>query len=248
MFEDAIILVDKPLNWTSFDVVKKVKGLTKVKKIGHAGTLDPLATGLLILATGKKTKEIESVQAGRKEYLAEIVLGATSASDDAEFAPGFLSEEVELPELTTSQIEAEIKANFLGEITQLPPNFSAAKSKNGQGKRGYHLARKGLQPELRSKLVQVDEFQIFKLEKIKLKDLNWPLTKPISEAIFEKPVYKFAARIVCGKGTYIRSLARDLGKNLGCGGFMLNLQRTKIADYKLTEALTIDQISKLIVN
>ena len=201
-----VILVDKPLGWTSFQAVKKVKYGIKAKKIGHAGTLDPLATGLLILCTGKMTKQIEGIQSQQKEYTGTIVLGASTPSID-------LETEIDQTYPTDHITEADIhKAAiaFTGEITQTPPIYSAVKI---DGKRAYDIARKGGEAEIKSRQVQVYEFEITQIE---------------------MPNVHF--RIACSKGTYIRSMARDFGLFLGSGAYLTNLLLTKIGDYCVEDA------------
>lgn len=213
--DGVVLLLDKPLTWTSFDVVRKVKNTLRVKKIGHAGTLDPLATGLLILCTGKKTKEIEQIQAQEKEYTGTIRLGETTPSFDLETA---VDQTRPYEHLTEEQIRAATQ-QFIGRIEQTPPLFSAVKI---DGKRAYELARKGQEAEIKSKTV---ELKAFELTRIALPDIDF--------------------RVVCSKGTYIRSLARDLGEALGCGGHLTKLVRTRIGDYQLADAFSIVAIEAL---
>jgi len=204
--EGSVILIDKPLNWTSFDVVKKLKFTLKVKKIGHAGTLDPLATGLLILCTGKMTKTIEQYQAQEKEYTGTITLGATTASYDLETEPENIK-----PYSHLTLADCQTAANkFIGEISQTPPIFSAVKK---DGKRAYELARAGKEVKLNSKLITITAFEI--------------------EA-FNLPEISF--RIKCSKGTYIRSIANDFGEALKTGGYLSSLRRTKIGDFDVEKA------------
>ena len=211
--EGHLILVDKPLQWTSFDVVKKLKYALNLKKVGHAGTLDPLATGLLILCTGKKTKQIEGYQSQGKEYQGTMVLGSTTPSFDLETKP--------TPSVDISMIEEDAiqKAtlNFVGDVEQTPPIFSAVKV---DGKRAYKHARKGEDVKLRSRIVQIDEFTI---TEIKL------------------PKIKFFVR--CSKGTYIRSLVNDFGKSLGVGAYMSQLRRTKIGEFDVNNAQSIEELT-----
>ncbi|MBK6264797.1 tRNA pseudouridine(55) synthase TruB [Marivirga sp. S37H4] len=204
--EGKVILIDKPLNWTSFDVVKKLKFALKVKKIGHAGTLDPLATGLLILCTGKMTKSIEKFQAQKKEYTGDFTLGHITASYDLETEPEFKKE---ITGITKEQC-IEVANSFLGEITQTPPIFSAVKK---DGKRAYELARAGEKFELKSKQVHIEAFEI---------------------TDFDPP--KISFRIVCSKGTYIRSMANDFGEKLGVGAYLSSLRRTKIGEFSVDDA------------
>ncbi len=210
-----IILIDKPLRWTSFDVVKKIRynltkliGLKKLK-VGHAGTLDPLASGLLIICTGRKTKSISEIQNQSKQYEGVICLGSTTPSFDLETEIEFQSSTDHLnKELLNSAVE-----NFIGEIKQVPPLFSAKKI---NGKRAYLHARKGDDIELKENLVQIYSFKITKIE---LPDVHF--------------------HIHCSKGTYIRSIASDYGKYLGVGGYLKELRRTAIGDFSVQNADTI---------
>jgi tRNA pseudouridine55 synthase len=209
--EGQVILIDKPLNWTSFDVVKKLKYTLKAKKIGHAGTLDPLATGLLILCTGKKTKSIESYQAQLKEYTGTITLGATTPSYDLETDP----EDFKDYDHITEEACKEVAKSFLGVIQQTPPIFSAVKK---EGKRAYELARAGKEVKLKSKEIEILAFDITR---------------------FELPELDF--RISCSKGTYIRSIANDFGGKLKVGGYLSSLRRTKIGDFDVNDASDLAQ-------
>lgn len=210
--EGVVLLLDKPLTWTSFDVVRKVKNTLRPPKIGHAGTLDPLATGLLILCTGKKTKEIDQIQAQEKEYEGTFRLGQTTPSFDLETP---VDSEQSCEHLTEADIQAAV-ATFLGKIEQIPPVFSAVKV---DGKRAYELARQGQEAEIRAKTIEIKAFE---LTRIALPEIDF--------------------RVVCSKGTYIRSLARDLGVALGCGAHLTRLVRTRIGEYKLQDAWTIDAL------
>ncbi len=205
-----VILINKPLHWTSADVVKKIRNLVNVK-VGHAGTLDPLATGLLILCTGKFTKKINTYMSQEKEYTGTITIGATTPSYDLENEPGNFKD---YSEVTDLQIQA-IARQFTGEIRQVPPAYSAIK-KNGQ--RAYDLARQGkpVTLELRKITIRAFEMQSAQL-----------------------PVIDF--RVVCSTGTYIRSLAYDVGEALGCGAYLSKLCRTRIGEYALEEALTMEE-------
>lgn len=205
-----VLLFNKPKTWTSFNVVAKVRYLTKEKKVGHAGTLDPLATGLLILCTGKKTKEIQGIQDAEKEYEVEFCLGATTPSYDAEFPPENLKDASHIHRDT---VEAAL-TQFRGEIIQIPPIFSAVKV---NGKRAYQSAREGKEVEIKPRTVQIREFELTQ---------------------FDSP-QKIKARIVCSKGTYIRSLVHDLGQALGVGAYMTELCRTRIGNYSLENAFEI---------
>jgi tRNA pseudouridine55 synthase len=206
------LLFDKPKDWTSFDVVAKVRNLTKAKKVGHAGTLDPLATGLLILCTGRHTKTIEKIQDGDKEYVATVQFGGVTKSYDAEFEP---EEPTDASHLTAPEIEAYLP-EFTGRIIQTPPAFSAVKVK---GQRAYKMARKG-------KDVAVQPRQIT-IESLTLENYD-PVT------------WRGTLRIICSKGTYIRSLAHDLGQRLGTGAYLSDLRRTRIGMYSVADAWTIE--------
>jgi len=216
--EGHLLLVDKPLNWTSFDVVNKIrynlKKLLKVKKIkvGHAGTLDPLATGLLLIATGRFTKKLTALQLEGKTYEGSIKLGCTTASFDAE------QPEENLKDTSHINIEDIEKAlvDFRGEISQVPPIFSAIKK---DGVKLYQKARKGIAVKIDPRNVTIEEFSILS---------------------YEEPTIEF--RVACSKGTYIRSLANDLGNSLGTGGYLSRLVRTKIGLYDIKDSLTIDQL------
>ncbi len=213
-----VLLVDKPLNWTSFNVVAKLKYRIKpAKKIGHAGTLDPLATGLLIICTGKKTKEIEIYMGQTKEYTGIIQLGVITPSYDYETEP---SEYREFDHIQEEDVRNAIAANFVGEIEQTPPVFSAIKV---DGKRSYDLARKGEALELKKRKITVNSFEITQ---------------------FDFPNLHF--KVVCSKGTYIRSLAHDLGQVLGCGGVLSALRRTKIGDFSVENAWNLEELVQLL--
>lgn len=211
--EGHLILIDKPLEWTSFDVVKKLKYKLKLKKVGHAGTLDPLATGLLILCTNKKTKQISGIQDQPKEYTGTMVLGKTTASYDLESA---IEEGGDISGLTDSFLKTLI-AQFKGEIEQTPPIFSAVKV-NGQ--RAYKKARAGEKVELKSRIISIYSFELTSVS---------------------LPKVKF--KVNCSKGTYIRSLVNDFGKAAGVGAYLSELRRTKIGDYSVDDAFTIDTVN-----
>ncbi len=205
--EGQVILIDKPLEWTSFQVVNKLRGHIRKKfnikkiKVGHAGTLDPLASGLLIICTGKFTKKIEEYQGQIKEYLGEITLGATTPSYDLETA---INAVFPLDHITEELIHATAK-QFVGEIEQKPPIFSAIKK---EGKRLYELARKGIITNIKSRKITISTFEITKID---LPKVNF--------------------KVVCSKGTYIRSLAYDFGLALNSGAHLSELRRTKIGDF-----------------
>ncbi len=214
--EGEVLLIDKPLTWTSFDAVNKLKyalqrstGVKKVK-VGHAGTLDPLASGLLIVCTGKKTKTIESIQGLKKEYTGIIKLGATTPSYDLETEPENFQETSHLKKAHLYEVAKSME----GEFDQLPPIFSAKKI---DGKRAYNLARAGKNPEMKTKRVSIHSFEIEKFE-----------------------VSEVHVKISCSKGTYIRSIAHDFGKVVGVGGYLKALRRTKIGDFNVDAAITID--------
>ena len=206
-----VILIDKPVNWTSFDVVNKIRRVIKVKKVGHAGTLDPLATGLLIICTGKKTKEISGYQEQKKKYIGIITLGKSSPSMDMATE----ITEKPLPEYLTEDKLLEVRNKFLGKIEQIPPMFSAIKHK---GKSLYKLARAGKEVERNPRQVEIFSFNI--------KEIDLP------NVHFE---------ISCSKGTYIRAIANDFGNELGCGGILSQLRRTEIGDYKVDDALNVNE-------
>jgi len=207
-----ILLFDKQLDWTSFDLVRKLRNFlcraTGVKKlkVGHAGTLDPKATGLMIICTGKETKNIDLLQAKEKEYIARIKLGATTPSYDLETAE---NETFPTDHLTPELVENALKS-FLGEIDQIPPLFSAVKI---EGKRAYEHARKGSDMVLASKRITISELEVLQFSK-----------------------QEITLRIVCSKGTYIRALARDLGLALDSGAYLVGLIRTRIGQMRLEEA------------
>ncbi len=210
------LLVNKPIEWTSFDVVNKLRYLLKIKKIGHAGTLDPLATGLLIICTGKMTKRIDEFQGLEKEYTGKLVLGQTTSSYDLETDP---TPPLEISHITNDQI-VTIANSFLGKIQQVPPIHSSVKV---NGKRAYAFARKGQEVTLKPREVDIKEFEITNIA---------------------KPAVTF--RVVCSKGTYIRSLANDLGETLGVGAYLSELCRTRIGDFQLKNAETLEDITKRI--
>lgn len=214
--EGEILLFNKELEWTSFDVVNKVRyilckkmGIKKMK-VGHAGTLDPLATGLVILCTGKATKRIEELQLGEKEYIATLKLGATTPSFDLETEE---DSNQDFSHVTSDLLQEQIQS-FIGEIDQVPPIFSAVKVK---GKRAFNYARNG--------------------EDVKLKPKRIIIKNIIIES-FQLPEVKL--RIICGKGTYIRSLARDIGEALGCGAYLTALERTRIGNYSINDAFKVN--------
>lgn len=218
LVEGATLVLDKPLTWSSFQLVNKVRkeccrylGIKKLK-VGHAGTLDPLATGVMILCTGRHTKRIEELQAGRKEYIADIRLGATTPTFDRETEPDayFPTEHI------TPESVAEALQGFIGTIEQVPPAFSAVKV---DGKRAYDLARKGRDFELKAKTLVIDEIELL-----------------------ECALPQIRIRVVCSKGTYIRALARDIGIALGSGGYLTDLRRTRVGDYSLEQSIRLEDL------
>ena len=217
---DTVLYFDKPLGWTSFNLVNRVRGVlsrhlgVKKLKVGHAGTLDPLATGVMILCTGKNTKLIESFQYQTKEYVATIKLGATTPSFDLE-----TEIDAEYPtEHITEELVKETLAKFIGEIQQIPPTYSAIKI---NGKRAYEYARKGDEVELKPKTLVIDEIELL-----------------------EYKMPEIVVRVVCSKGTYIRALARDIGEALNSGGHLTALRRTRIGDIKVEDCLQYDDFVK----
>ncbi len=211
--EGRILLINKPLEWTSFDVVNKLRYRLKIKKIGHAGTLDPLATGLLIICTGKMTKRIEEFMGQEKEYTGKFTIGSTTPSHDLETE---VSEPTDIAHIT-SQAIADATKNFIGNISQLPPMHSAIRI---GGKRAYEFARQGKEIELKHRDVVVSEFEIT--------DVQLP---------------HVSFRIVCSKGTYIRSIARDFGNALGVGAYLSELCRTRIGSFLLKDAQSIEDVT-----
>lgn len=214
--EGQVLLIDKPLRWTSFDVIRKIRNLIRIKKVGHAGTLDPLATGLLIVCTGKFTKRINEYMAQEKEYTGTFTVGATTPTYDLESEPG----DFKSIENITEQAIKDATIKFTGEIMQVPPAHSAIKV---DGKRLYELARAGQEVKPEPRKVTIKKFEI---EKILL------------------PLVYF--RVVCSTGTYIRSLANDLGETIGCGAHLSSLCRTRIGDFKVTDAMTMEEFEEKI--
>ena len=209
--EGKVLLIDKPLEWTSYDVIRKLRKIINIKKIGHAGTLDPLATGLLIVCTGKFTKKINEYMSQEKEYTGTITLGAVTPTYDRESEP----ESFKSLDGITEEIITEKTKRFTGEILQTPPIHSAIKQ---NGKPVYLMARKGLDVVLEPRKITIKEFEITKID---------------------LPLITF--KVVCSTGTYIRSLANDFGIGLGCGGYLSELRRTRIGNFKVEEAVTIEQ-------
>ena len=218
-----IFHIDKPYGWTSFAVVGKLRyhiskriGVKKIK-VGHAGTLDPLASGVLVVCTGKSTKRIDELQAGVKEYIAEIKLGATTPSFDLE-----TEEDATYPwkHITREQVEHVLQTQFIGTIEQVPPSYSACKI---NGKRAYKMARVGEEVELKPKTLVINEIETLEFKGQKL-----------------------VIRVVCGKGTYIRALARDIGLALGSGAHLTGLRRTQVGDVRVEKCISVDEAINII--
>ena len=207
------LLVDKDLDWTSFDVVKKIKNIIKCKKVGHAGTLDPLATGLLIICTGKNTKKINDIQNQDKVYTGEFILGKSTPSHDLETE---FNSQKDIKNITTDRIE-EVSKRFVGEQLQRPPKFSAVKV---NGKRAYEYARDNEEVKIKEKNINIYEF--------KITEFNLP---------------NISFKISCTKGTYIRSIARDFGEKLGCGAVLSKLRRTEIGNYNVEDAFKVNDLA-----
>ncbi len=222
--EGEILYIDKPLHWSSFDAVKRVRGIMtrrlKIKKmkVGHAGTLDPLATGVMIVCTGRATKRIDELQAHTKEYVATIALGATTPSYDLETE---IDATYPTEHITREMVEETLK-KFTGRIEQVPPAFSACKI---DGKRAYKMARKGKEVELKAKILVIDEIELL-----------------------EYSQQSIVVRVVCSKGTYIRALARDIGAALNSGGHLTALRRTRVGNVKVEDCLTVDQAVEMLNN
>ena len=216
--EGEIFCVDKPLGWTSFDVVKRVRHVlsrrmgVKKLKVGHAGTLDPLATGVMILATGRCTKRIEELQSHTKEYVATLRLGATTPSFDLETE---IDCERPWEHISLADVETVLPM-FVGRISQVPPAYSACKV---DGKRAYKMARKGKEVSIRPKELLIESIELLPSE-----------------------LPEVAIRVVCGKGTYIRALARDIGERLGCGAHLTALRRTKVGDIAVEQCETAERL------
>lgn len=218
--EGEMIYIDKPYGMSSFGALAHVRYLlcrklgVKKLKTGHAGTLDPLATGVLILCTGKATKQIERLQAGSKEYVADLQLGATTPSFDREHTVDFT---YPTRHISRELVERVLPA-FLGEIAQVPPSYSACKV---DGKRAYKLMRKGNDVQLKPKMLRIDEIELLRYDD-------------------ERKTLRI--RVVCGKGTYIRALARDIGLALGSGAFLTDLRRTRVGEVTVEQCLTLEQV------
>ena len=213
--EGEMLLIDKPLDWTSFQVVKEVRNLFGIRKVGHAGTLDPRATGLLILCTGKQTKSFDQMSAMEKEYTGTFELGIRTPSFDLETG---VTERAECSTVTSEQIR-HVAMGFVGAQLQTPPMYSAVKY---HGKPLYKYARKGRTVERAPKEIDISELDIVS---------------------FDTPVVRF--RVVCSKGTYIRSLIHDIGERLGCGATLTSLRRTRIGEHRIEHAMTIEELEAL---
>lgn len=209
---EGILLIDKPQGWTSHDVVAKARGICRQRRIGHTGTLDPMATGLLVLCLGRATRLVEYMTAHDKEYVGEMLLGAETDTDDAD---GTVTARFEVPPLTGDGLDA-IAAQFTGVLQQVPPAYSAVKV---DGQRAYAVARKGGEPELKPRPVRIDELELRHLGGGRL-----------------------AFRVACGAGTYVRSLARDIGRHLGCGAHLTALRRTRAGAFDVAEAVTLEAL------
>lgn len=221
-----ILAFDKPLHWTSFDIVNRVRGIlcralgVKKLKVGHAGTLDPLATGVVIVCTGKQTKHIDELMNHTKEYVATLQLGATTPSYDLEHQ---IDATYPTSHITREMIE-QVLPTFLGEQWQVPPVYSAVKI---NGKRAYEYARKGQQDaiEIKPKLLVIDAIELLQ---------------------FDATQMQLTIRVVCSKGTYIRALARDLGERLQSGAHLIALRRTRVGDYTLDKCVTVEQLQQTV--
>lgn len=224
--EGEIFGLDKPYKWTSFDVVGKTRWLLchalhqKKLKVGHTGTLDPLATGVVVVCTGKKTKQIDALQQHDKEYIATLQLGATTPSFDLEKP---IDATYPTAHITRALID-EVLPTFLGEQWQVPPIFSAVKV---DGKRAYELARKGEEVELKPKLLVINKLEVLH---------------------FDETTMQLQIRVVCSKGTYIRALARDIGQRLNSGAHLIALRRTRVGDIRVEDCMNFEQFTELIQN
>lgn len=221
-FKEGVILsIDKPYAMSSFGALAHIRYLLTKKmrykvKVGHAGTLDPLATGVLILCTGKKTKEIETLQAHTKEYVATLQLGASTASHDMEHP---VDEVFPTEQIARERIE-QVLTSFVGDVQQVPPVYSAVCV---NGKRAYQLSRKGKDFEIKAKTVHIEEIELLH---------------------FDEEMMQMSIRVVCGKGTYIRSLARDIGEALDSAAYLTSLCRTRVGDISLQQSITLEQFPK----
>ncbi len=218
-----VFYVDKPLHWTSFYAVKHIRGVmqkrlgVKKLKVGHAGTLDPLATGVLIVCTGRATKRIDELQAHVKEYVATVRLGATTPSFDLETE---IDGTYPWEHITREDVERVLREQFTGSIEQVPPAFSACKV---DGKRAYKMARKGREVELKAKTLVIDEIELLHCE-----------------------LPSITVRVVCSKGTYIRALARDIGEALGSGAHLTALRRTRVGSVSVEQCMGVEELKRLL--
>ena len=213
--EGKVLLINKPLHWTSFDVVRKIRSAIRIKKVGHAGTLDPLATGLLIVCTGKFTKKINEYMAREKEYTGSFTLGATTPTYDLESEPGNFKD---YHHITEDKLH-ELTKQFTGQIQQVPPAHSAIKQ---AGKPVYKMARKGIAVKLEPRTLFIKAFTITGVE-----------------------LPKVYFKVVCSTGTYIRSLAHDYGNALGCGAYLSSLCRTRIGEFTLEDAMSMEAFQQI---
>lgn len=214
--EDGVLLnFYKPAGWTSFDVVKKVRNISRIKKVGHAGTLDPFATGVLLVALGRATKQISTIMELDKEYVGEVELGVRTDTLDV---TGKIIEELPTKHVSATEI-TNISRQFVGEIEQIPPKYSAIQI---NGVRAYQLARKGKKVELKPRKIKIFSFEILS---------------------FENPLIKI--KVACSKGTYIRAIARDIGKILGTGAYLKSLVRTRIGSYRVEDAISMQDFVEM---
>lgn len=222
--DGEILCIDKPLGWTSFDAVKRVRGALlrrmgiKKLKVGHAGTLDPLATGVMIICTGRATKRIDALQLGVKEYIADIALGATTPSFDLETE---IDATYPTGHITREAVQDALR-RFTGRIEQIPPSFSACKI---DGRRAYDMARRGQDVDLKPKILVIDEIELLDFSQDAIR-----------------------VRVVCSKGTYIRALARDIGRALGSGAHLTALRRTRVGDVTIDDCMSVADAARLIAD
>jgi tRNA pseudouridine55 synthase len=212
MLKEGIISVNKPKGPTSHDIIYQVRRLSGIKKVGHAGTLDPLASGVLVVAIGREfTKQIDQIVKTEKEYVATVKLGENSTTDDAEGEKTVVNNELEV---SREQVDESLN-KFIGQIDQIPPAFSAIKI---GGRKAYDMARKGQVVDMKSRQILIKEIEVI--------EYKWPVLE---------------IRVVCGSGTYIRSLARDIGKELETGAYLQDLVRTRVGEYKIEDSINLDQ-------
>lgn len=253
VIEGEIFCFNKPYTLTSFRLVSRVRGILchklgiKSLKVGHAGTLDPLATGVLLVCTGKSTKQIEMLQNGTKEYVATLKIGATTPSFDMETEE---DHPYPISHITRELVESTLK-QFVGQIEQVPPVFSAVKV---DGKPAYKMARKGKEVDMKTKTLVIDEIELLsydmegklsgeKPQAIKIKHADPELASQLADMSGQPTI---TLRIVCSKGTYIRALARDIGQALGSGAYLTALTRTRVGDYRLQDAISLEEFEKTI--